>query len=333
MSDKLDLMETVKGFIEKRGRVAVDRAREDILSSKYDGGAVSSAMKYFAEFTIQGSMPVFPALISLSCEAVGGKTEKVPSVGAALILMAAAADIHDDVIDHSITKYSKKTVFGKFGLEVALLAGDALIVQGVNLVNRAIDSLSPKDKEIIRGLLLEAFFDITKAEAKEVLLRRKLNISPQEYFEVINLKAAVPEVHCKIGAILGNANDKEVQFLGCYGKSFGLVSLIRDEFIDLLEYPEFLSRVKNECLPLPVLFAMQDKTINEKLELLMGNAHLKKKDVAELACLVLSSRQVNDLKTRTNRTVKEGLDSITFIKNALLSKELETLLMATSSGF
>src|SRR3990170_8964373 len=118
----MKLVELIKNIIKKRGNPAIEIAAKEILRSPYKGGIVSAATKYFVEVTLRGFLPVFPALISLSCEAVGGKTEKTASIGAAMSLIAGAADIHDDIIDQSETKYSKKTVFGRFGRDIALLA-------------------------------------------------------------------------------------------------------------------------------------------------------------------------------------------------------------------
>ena len=50
----------------------------------------------------------------MSCEAVGGDAEKTTPFGEAIVLISAAADLHDDVIDQSFKKGQKQTVLGKF---------------------------------------------------------------------------------------------------------------------------------------------------------------------------------------------------------------------------
>jgi len=333
MNDKPELMEIAKGFIEKRGRQAVDKARVEILNSKYDGGMVSSATKYFAKFILPKGLPVFPALLSISSECVGGKSEKVPSIGAALILIAAAADIHDDIIDESKIKYSKQTVYGKFGPEIATLAGDALLVQGITLLNRECEFLNQNRKETIQNLFLEAFFDISKAEANELTFKGRSDISAEEYFEIINIKAAVPEVHCKIGAILGNGSDLEVNFLGYYGKSLGIISIIRDEFVDLFEFPELSNRLKNECLPLPMLYAQKNPDLERELRLAVERSNFTKKEATKIADLVLKCKEVEELRSKIATIVQEGLNSVKFLENNPLFKEIELLLLAISNGF
>ena len=105
---------------------------------------------------------------------------------------------------------------------------------------RECEKLPREQRNAILSLVPEALFEISNAEAIETGLMKKLDTTPQEYLKIIRLKSVVPELHCKIGAILGNGDKRAVEVLGNYGRTFGIVSLIREEFIDLIEYQEFL---------------------------------------------------------------------------------------------
>lgn len=321
-------METAKTLIEKRGKGALEKAQQEILNCPYNGGAVSSAVKYFAKEIFPHALPVFPALISLSCEAVGGKPERTVSTGAALTLVAAAADIHDDIIDKSKTKYSKKTVFGKFGGDIAVLAGDALLIKGMTLLQKECESLDKKQSEAIQNLVMEAFYEISRAEIEEIDLRGRMDKTPQEYFEVIKLKAVIPEIHCKVGAILGNAKEQTVQCLGRYGRSLGIVSIVRDEFIDLLEYDELKSRIKNEYPPLPMIYALQNPAIEGEVKAFVESLKLTKRDATRIIDMVLDSAQVKELKNDLEITIRDGLSAIAFVEDIKLRRELSHLLTA-----
>ncbi|TRO43094.1 hypothetical protein E2P42_02560, partial [Candidatus Bathyarchaeota archaeon] len=75
-------MEKLTEIVEKRGRHAFEKAGDAIQKMAYSRGSVSSALEYFSKVTLMRGLPVFPALISLSCEAVGGNPNKTPSIGA-----------------------------------------------------------------------------------------------------------------------------------------------------------------------------------------------------------------------------------------------------------
>jgi geranylgeranyl pyrophosphate synthase len=329
MNSESELMEKVKGIIEKRGKAAIEQARKEILDSQYKGGIVSSALKYFARVTLSGGLPVFPALISLSCEAVGGRTEKTTSIGAALTLIAGAADIHDDIIDQSQIKYSKKTVFGKFGADVALLAGDALLIQGLMLLHKECESLPKEQKETILSLLFQAFMKISQAEATETGLMKKLDVPPEKYFEIIKMRAVIPELHCKIGAILGNGDARAVEVLGRYGRTFGITSTIRDEFIDLLEYQELQNRLKNECPPLPFMYALQNSRVKTEVLSLSKNMRLRRSTFGEITRIILESKEVQKLKREMRCLTEHDLSRLDFLEDGQIRKELQTLLLAS----
>ncbi len=323
MNNESELMETVKNIIEKRGKEALEKAQKEILSLPYDGGIVQKALRHFARVTLRGALPVFPALISLSCKAVGGKTEKTVSIGAAMTLIAAAADVHDDVIDKSVVKGSKPTVFGKFGKDIAILVGDALIIQGLMLLHKECESLAKSQREIMLYLVSHASFEISHAEAIETKLRKKFDLQPQEYFEIIKMKAVVPEIHSRIGAILGNGDARAIETMGHYGRTFGILSTIREEFIDLLEYPEFQNRLRNECLPLPMIYALQNLKIKTTISPFLQNEKVDKRSFSKMTEIVMNSQEVQELKEKMNSMVREEVKRLTTIKNLEIRKELE----------
>lgn len=329
MNSDQQLTETVKGIIETKGKIAVEQAKNAILSLTSNTGIVPTALKYFAQMTIGYGLPVFPALTYLSCEAVGGNAEKATSVGAALRLIAGAADIHDDIIDQSSVKYSKKTLYGKFGRDVALLAGDVLLIQGSMLLYKECESLFTEQRKEILNLLSEALFEISDAEAKESHLMKNHNIMPNEYYEIIRQKAVVPEMHCKIGAILGNANKTNIEALGNYGRIFGIASIVRDEFIDLYEYPELQNRINNECLPLPMLYALQNSSIREEVKTYIGDSRHERRKLSMIRKRVLGSEQVGLLKKDLELSIRDGLKYLQTIGDNIYLKQLALLLRAT----
>lgn len=332
MKDNSESLQTIKDLFEKNGQEAFDKAKTEILNSKYDGGQVSMALKYFAKSSLQNGLPVFPALLTLSCKATGKNSIKTAPVAASLSLIAWAADIHDDIIDQSLVKYAKKTVYGKFGSSIALLAGDALLIQGSSLLHKECETLTQQQKNTIIDLVSEALFKISKAEAKEVKIRKKPDLSPKEVFELIELKAVVPALHCKVGAILGQGTDQAIESLGNYGRIYGIVALILEEFIDLMDYDEFQNRIKHEYLPLPVLYAAQNAELKNKINGLIKNASFNKASKDELAELIMKSKQTQELNKKIQDYTKKGVKEIGLITGNPATTELALLLQVISES-
>ena len=229
-------------------------------------------------------------------------------------------------------KYSKKTVYGKFGSSIALLAGDALLIQGANLLHKECETLTQQQRNMIFDLVSEALFEISKAEAKEVKIRNKPDLSPKEIFELIELKAVVPALHCKVGAILGQGTDQAIESLGNYGRIYGIVALMLEEFMDLMDYDELQNRIKHEYLPLPVLCASQNAELKGKINGLIKNASFNEASKDELAELIMKSKQTQELNKKMQNYTKKGVKEIGLITGSPATTELALLLQVISES-
>ena len=87
MTSKPNQARECETIFEKRGKEVLEAAKSLILTSDYDNGLISSALRYFAKKTLRNALPVFPALTSLSCEAAGGDPRKTFETGVALTLL------------------------------------------------------------------------------------------------------------------------------------------------------------------------------------------------------------------------------------------------------
>jgi geranylgeranyl diphosphate synthase type I len=317
----------IKTTFNHKGGAAMKNARKSILQTFKDDSVSSQALRYFSKVTLHNALPVFPALISMSCEAVGGDAEKTIPFGEAIVLISAAADLHDDVIDQSFVKGAKQTVLGKFNAGTAILAGDILLVQGLKQLTDAAESISKtQSKEIIK-LVSEAVFEICKAEALEVQLHGRLDLTPNEYQEIVRLKAVVPELAMKIGAILGNANSKDVKDLGQFGRIYGVNSIIIEEFVDLLNIDELRNRIKNECLPLPVLYALQNPQLKTNLLSLLNADSLTESAHEKIVETVLNSSELLGLQKILISNATTELKKLPKTVNGNIREDLENLLL------
>jgi geranylgeranyl pyrophosphate synthase len=332
MSTDSKLLDIKKGF-KRRGGIAMNNARKKMLQNSKDDTFVSQALRYFAKVTLRNALPVFPALISMSCEAIGGDAEKTIPFGEAVVLVSAAADLHDDVIDQSSAKGTKQTVLGKFDAGTAILAGDLLLVQGLKELIEATEAVSKKQSKAIINLFSNAISEICIAEALEIQIRKKANLTPAELQEVIRLKAVVPELAMKIGAIVGEGNSKAVNHLGHFGRTFGINSILIEEFVDMLNTEELRNRIKNECLPLPIICALQNLQIKNNLFPLLNAETLNAGDSEKIVKTVLESCEVQVLQKILSSNATSEIKKLPKIVKGKIREELENLLLVPLNYF
>jgi geranylgeranyl diphosphate synthase type I len=256
-----------------------------------------------------------PALLSLACEAVGGDPHITTPIAIPMSLISGAIDIHDDIIDQSKIKGSHSTVLGKFGRNIALLVGDALLFKGFSLFYEAVEKGIPAEKiAIILEVIKGTFFELGDAEALELKFRGRIDVTPEEYLSVVRKKAADVRAHTYIGAFLGGGSKEETENLSEYGRLLGILIILRDDFIDMIDLEEAVHRIKTEHLPLPILYALQNPEIKSTLGPLLLKKTITKKDAEEILAIVGDAKGFNRMEEYMEKLAQDANKRIEAVK-------------------
>jgi geranylgeranyl diphosphate synthase type I len=173
-------------------------------------------------------------LILLSCEAVGGKIDEVLPITVAAELIQTASLIRDDMIDHDDFRRGVETVHKKYGNDLAMLAADLLIAQGVRMVGQY------GTAELLRHVGT-AGVDMCEGEALDVLTEKKADddLSLDRYVDTVRRKTvAFIDASTKIGSMAGKATKAQQEVLGQYAESLGIAFQIRDDVMDITSSKE-----------------------------------------------------------------------------------------------
>jgi len=286
------------------------------------------ALKDFAKGCLDYARPT---LITLSCEAVGGDVKLASLAGEALILICGAFELHDDIIDKSYVRgpRRRKTILGKYGVNVALLAGDGLLIKGFSHLSKLYEASLPKElaRNVI-DLICECFTELGSAEALELKFFGSLDIKLSSYLRVLRLKAADVEAYTRIGALLGGGSREEVEALGRYGRLLGMMVIVRDELKDLLEYgSELLSRIRNEYLPLPLIYALNKPGFKDQIKALLSGGVVDRRVGLKLVRIAERSGGINYALRLLKRLGREALEALKPVKGNV--EPLKLLVEAT----
>ena len=303
------LWDKVNILLSEYGQEALQFSKNYVLQEKIEYEPLCEALRYFFESWFD---VLHPTLISLSCEAVGGNRNETVKMGAAIVLLTGAADIHDDIMDQSLTKESNPTVFGKFGKDIAILAGDALLLKGVYLLNEACEILPNEKRKIVLESIKSTFFEMSSGVAKEAGLRGNTSIPLTEFLSIVRQKVATVEATMRIGALIGGGSDEQVSVLSHYGRTYGTLLSLRDEFVDVFEAEEIKNRLANECLPLPVLLALQDNSKNALLSNLL-KSDFTQENVEKILDLSIDCKASRELVAKMNRMIDQEIAGLSAI--------------------
>jgi geranylgeranyl pyrophosphate synthase len=288
--------ETTKALmadLERRGTKGLKLAKKTMQKEKIEYLKLHEALQHYIanwnDYTHAG-------LFSLACEAVGGDPDPSIPIQASIAMIAASFDIQDDIIDHSETKHSVPTVYGKYGEEIAILLGNAFLIQGFTMLVSSINEQMPERMLEVMQLLKADLFEVGNAHGLELGLKGRENATQIECIDFVQKKAASIEADMALGAIIGGGNDLETKALAEYGRVIGILTTLREEFIDMYESEELVQKSRINRLPIPILFAFQELERKKEIEEIIAKKELTDDDVATLVEIVCESRFVKNLK-------------------------------------
>jgi geranylgeranyl pyrophosphate synthase len=309
-----EAMKQLQKIFKERGIKALEMARKEILKEEIECKEAKEALTYF--ITEYWHDLARPTLLSLACEAVGGDPELTTPIAVPMILISGALDIHDDIIDQSKTKDGRPTVYGKFGRDIALLVGDALLFKGLTLLNKATEKgISQEKMRKITDTIKNMFFELGDAEALELQSRGRKDLSPEQYIHIVRKKAADVEAHTRVSAILGGGSEKEIEVLSEYGRLLGMLIILRDDWIDMIDFGESVHRIRRECLPLPMLYALKNPRVKSEINSILEKKKITKMDAAAILSVIYNSGGFRQYENFTRKLAENAVSALALLKS------------------
>ena len=244
-------------------RADLTRVEDLLLESAGDSlhSLVSDASTHLIR---AGGKRIRPALVMLSSRSGDVGRRATDLSAAAIELVHLATLYHDDVIDETETRRGVPTVHSKWGIEVAVLAGDFLFARGCTLGAEAGGE--------VPGILARAIAEVCEGQIVETVTIGNPQRPVGEYLGTIERKtAALFRAACELGAATAGSTNAERSALVMYGQKLGLAFQIVDDLLDLVGDPAETGKIPGTDLregvfTMPVLLACErDGSLAEKL--------------------------------------------------------------------
>lgn len=174
-----------------------------------------------------------PVLCLECCRAAGGSGQEAMQAATTIELFHNFTLIHDDIEDCSQMRRGKPCLHVRYGLPLALNAGDGLFMM---VWQEAMKIPGPK-REAAVGLLLSAFTKVLEGQAIELGWYRnnKWDANETEYYKVVRGKTgALIAASCEVGALLGGADPKACKALSEFGMGLGVGFQIIDDVLNVV---------------------------------------------------------------------------------------------------
>ena len=232
---------------------------------------------------VNGGKRLRPFMVMKSCQILGGRINDSLPAASAVEMIHNFTLVHDDIMDNDEMRHGVPTVHKKFGLPIAILAGDVLFSKAYQILSNS--KLPSKQVNELVSRLAKACVDVCEGQILDIKMAETKKIPSQA--DYIKMKtAALFDVSCSMGAICAKAKKSDITKLSAFGKNLGIAFQITDDLIGVMGDTKVTKKPVGNDLregkkSLPIVLAITKSKGNNKKIILksFGNSRASKKDI------------------------------------------------------
>ena len=210
-----------------------------------------------------GGKRLRPALLLLTCGALGYRGEQRFNLAAVVEFIHTATLLHDDVVDDSALRRGHATANETFGNPASVLVGDFLY-------SRAFQMMVDAKNLRVMQVLADATNVIAEGEVLQLMNMHNAALDEAGYLQVIRSKTAkLFEASARVGAILAGSSPEMEEACAAYGQALGTAFQVIDDLLDYTGEAAVMGKNLGDDLregktTLPLIAAMQRGTSSQK---------------------------------------------------------------------
>ncbi|MGY5141052.1 MAG: polyprenyl synthetase family protein [Candidatus Nitrosopumilus sp. Bin_571-38] len=244
---------------------------------------------------VNGGKRLRPYMVIKSCQILKGKVSNAMPAASAVEMVHNFTLVHDDIMDNDEIRHGVPTVHKKFGMPIAILAGDVLFSKAFQIITDSKLSSSATIQLVSR--LAKACVDVCEGQLLDVKMAEERKIPSQaEYITMVGKKtAALFDVSCAMGAICATNKVKDISNLSSFGRNLGIAFQITDDLIGVMGDSKVTKKPVGNDLregkkSLPILMAIKLAKGNEKKIILkaFGNSKISRNDLNKAVDIIRS---------------------------------------------
>ncbi len=266
-----------------------------------------------------------PMLVITSARSINEPTESSYLAAVVVELLHTATLIHDDVVDEAELRRGFPTIHKIWKNKIAILMGDYLLAKSL-IIATEIRHLE------MMNIIANVAKSMSKGELMQIQKTRKLNITEDEYFQLISDKtASLISACCEIGALTTNATPEQRHILKNFGLNLGIAFQIKDDLLDYQSKTGVLGKpaahdLKDKKITLPLLYAFQDSSGSDRRKILrMLKNGIKRKQIDKILEFINEHDGIRKAEKKANHYRDTAITNLQKLPETKARKVLENL--------
>lgn len=176
-----------------------------------------------------GGKRLRPLLLLLTAQAFGGDASAVMPAAVAVEVFHNFTLLHDDIMDNADMRRGKPSVYKRWGANVAILSGDAMMICAYKTLSKISPDKLPRVVDMFSSMALQ----VCEGQQYDMDFEMRRKVSVVEYMNMIELKTSVLlGGAAMIGATLGEASEEDCRKIYRYALELGLAFQLQDDLLD-----------------------------------------------------------------------------------------------------
>lgn len=180
-----------------------------------------------------------PVITLMGCDLFDGNISKALPAAIGMEIFHNFTLLHDDIMDKSPMRRGKPSVYKKWDVNTAILAGDTMFIY-------ANEQVCKTDNRYLKNVLAEfnkLAREVCEGQQYDMEFEASNNVSIADYIRMIRLKTAVLIAgSLKIGAIIAGASPDDQEKLYQFGINIGIAFQLQDDYLDVFGDAEFVGK-------------------------------------------------------------------------------------------
>lgn len=176
-----------------------------------------------------GGKRLRPVLLLITTEAFGGDIEEAMPAALAVEIFHNFTLLHDDIMDNADVRRGKPSVFAKWGGNVALLSGDAMLITAYKYLARVSAEVLPRVMTIFSDMALE----VCEGQQYDMDFETMEGVLVEDYMQMIERKtSALLSGSAMIGATMAGASANDIRKIYRFATELGIAFQLQDDVLD-----------------------------------------------------------------------------------------------------